>query len=107
MATVPWFIWNAARYGSPFAGTPQLQVALHFYSPNGDMYGEQMSLYEGRFHSLLDVLTYRPARVIRTYLSDVFLNYPAALADQVVTFPAYLFLGAGLLVLLRRGGARG
>jgi 4-amino-4-deoxy-L-arabinose transferase-like glycosyltransferase len=104
--TVPWFAWNAARYGSPFAGTPQLQVALHFYAPNGDMYGEQMSLYEGKFHSLLDVLMYRPSRVIRIYLSDVFLDYPAALADQVVTFPAYLFLGAGLLVMLRRGGAR-
>lgn len=106
VATVPWFVWNAVRYGSPTAGTPQLQVALHFYAPNGDVYGEQMSLYEGRFHSLLDVLTYRPGRVIRTYLSDVFLNYPADLADQVVTFPAYLFPGAGLLVLVRRGGAR-
>jgi hypothetical protein len=106
LATMPWFAWNAARYGSPMAGTPQLQVALHFYAPNGDMYGEQMSLYEGRFHSLLDVLTYRPARVLKVYLSDVLLHYPAALASEVLTFPAYLFLGAGLLVLLRRGGAR-
>jgi 4-amino-4-deoxy-L-arabinose transferase-like glycosyltransferase len=106
VAVVPWFVWNAARYGSPFAGTPQLQVAMHFYSPTGDMYGEQMSLYEGRFHSLLDVLTYRPGRVIHAYLTDVFLKYPAGLADQVVTFPAYLFLGAGLLLMLPRGGAR-
>jgi 4-amino-4-deoxy-L-arabinose transferase-like glycosyltransferase len=106
LATVPWFAWNTARYGSPTAGTPQLQVALHFYAPNGDMYGEQMGQYEGKFHSLLDVLTYRPARVVKMYLTDVLIDYPAALADEVLTFPAYLFLGAGLLVLLRRGGAR-
>jgi 4-amino-4-deoxy-L-arabinose transferase-like glycosyltransferase len=106
VATVPWFAWNAARYGSPTAGTPQLQVALHFYAPHGDIYGEQMSLYEGRFHSLIDVLTYRPARVLRMYVSDVLIDYPAALAAEVLTFPAYLFLGAGLLVMLRRGGAR-
>jgi 4-amino-4-deoxy-L-arabinose transferase-like glycosyltransferase len=106
LATVPWFAWNAARYGSPFAGTPELQVALHFYAPNGDVYGEQMSLYEGKFGSLLGVLSYRPARVIKIYLSDVLVRYPAGLADQVLTFPAYLFVGAGLLVMLRRGGAR-
>ena len=106
VATVPWFVWNTTHYGSPFAGTPQLQVAMHFYDPNGDVYGEQMSLYAGKFHSLLDVLTYRPSRVLKLYLLDVFLAYPAALADQVATFPAYLFLGAGLLVMLRRGGAR-
>lgn len=105
-ATLPWFVWNTAHYGSPFAGTPQLQVAMHFYDPNGDVYGEQMGLYADKFHSLLDVLTYRPSRVIKVYLSDVFLDYPADLADQVVTFPAYLFLGAGLLVMVRRGGAR-
>jgi hypothetical protein len=106
LATIPWFAWNTARYGSPMAGTPQLQVALHFYAPNGDMYGEQMSLYEGKFHSLLDVLTYRPARVLKMYFTDVLIGYPTALAQQVLTFPAYLFLGAGLLVMLRRGGAR-
>lgn len=106
MATLPWFIWNARRYGSPFAGTPQLQVAMHFYAPNGDLYGEQMSLYEGKFHSLLDVLLYRPGRVITMYLEDVLVRYPVRLATEVLGFPAFLFTGAGLVALLRRGGTR-
>jgi hypothetical protein len=70
------------------------------------MYGEQMSLYEGKFHSLLDVFLYRPGHALAMYLQDVLVRYPLRLAVEVLGFPAFLFAGAGLLMLLQRGGPR-
>ena len=100
LLAAPWLVWNARHYGGPLSGRAHEQVAAHFFSPMGDAYGavsQQMGL---RFQSMSDVVRHDPVRVAKQYTRDVVLNYPRLLMQGLVRFPAYIFLGAGAVLLL-------
>lgn len=101
LLALPWFVWNTLRFGGAMASTAHVQIAMHFYAPGGDMFGERMLRWQNRFHSLREVLAYRPSTVLRTYVSDVAFHYPIDLATQVLSFPAFLFAGPGFIALAR------
>jgi glycosyl transferase family 2/dolichyl-phosphate-mannose-protein mannosyltransferase len=100
VVTLPWFVANQHMNGSPFGSTAYLQIAAHFYEPQGDSHATSLILAADRFHSLGEALGNDPVRVANRYLRDVLLRNPEALAVQGIGFPGYLFAGAGVLVLL-------
>jgi 4-amino-4-deoxy-L-arabinose transferase-like glycosyltransferase len=100
LIAVPWLLANWHMNGSPTTSTAYLQIAAHFYAATGDAYGTSLTQAGARFHSLSDVVRTDPHRVIGMYLRDVLLRNPVRLAQEVVQFPGYLFVGAGILWLL-------
>jgi 4-amino-4-deoxy-L-arabinose transferase-like glycosyltransferase len=101
----PWLLANLRLNGSPFASTSHLQVAAHFFHPSGDAMGAAMWELAPQFGSMLDVLAYDPARLIRSYISGLWVN-AAKLFQSSLLFPGYLFAGAGLLLYLTGLGRR-
>lgn len=106
LVTAPWLAWNWRHHGSPLASTAPAQVAAHFFYEGGDGDGNNVRAAGARFASLGDVVRHDPARVLGRYAKDVAYLYPARLAEEVVHFPAYLFLGGGMLLLLLRDANR-
>ncbi|MGH7719732.1 MAG: ArnT family glycosyltransferase, partial [Gemmatimonadaceae bacterium] len=100
LVTSPWLAFNWRSSGSPFSSTHYLQSAAHFHHPEGDMWGANSMSMGTRFHSLTEVILYDPVKVVKTYVKDVVLFYPAQLFQQALKFPAVLFAGAGLFLLL-------
>jgi len=96
----PWFIINWKTNGSPFASTAHLQMAAHFYYPTGDAFETTLRQAALKFSSLSDVVLYDQTRFLRQFLTAVFYENIIHLAVQAVKFPAYLFAGPGLLLLL-------
>lgn len=99
--TLPWLIINWQTNGSPFASTAYLQIAAHFYHPRGDTHGTSLREVSSEFKSLSQVVLHNPALVIRKYLKDVLFHNIKLLASKGLGFPAYLFAGAGFILLLR------
>ncbi len=97
----PWLIINWKTNGSPFASIAHLQMAAHFYYPAGD--GLETTLRQAalKFNSLSDVVLYDPARLFGKFLKEVFYENITHLAVLGLRFPAYVFAGPGLLLLLR------
>jgi hypothetical protein len=107
IVAVPWFVVNRRIHGSATASTAYLQIAAHFYAPTGDMYGHTLTDEASTFHSLTDVVRTNPRRVLHIYVRDVLLRTPGRIALELLAFPAYLFVGAGLLWSVMGGsGAR-
>jgi hypothetical protein len=102
VAATPWFISNWQTKGSPTASQHHTQVAAHFFHPQGDDWAANSAEMGEQFHSLGEVLRHDPVRMIKTYVQDMSLRYPALLASLVVGFPAMVFAGAGLLLLFVR-----
>jgi hypothetical protein len=102
VAAIPWFISNWQTKGSPTASQHHTQVAAHFFHPQGDDWAANSAEMGEQFHSLGEVLRHDPVRMIKTYVQDMSLRYPALLASLVVGFPAMVFAGAGLLLLFVR-----
>jgi hypothetical protein len=93
----PWLIINWKTNGSPFASTAFLQIASHFYHPSGDLF----TMHRGfSFDSLFDVIWHAPIMVLKTYITDTFYLNPERLIRRGLKYPAYLFAGAGFLLLL-------
>ena len=97
LLTSPWLVSNWRTNGAAFAGTGHLQIALHFYHPLDDSV-PLLDAFE--FGSLFEVVMHDPPKLFKRYLNDVLLNYPGNLFVQAMRFPAYLFAGGGLLMLL-------
>ncbi|RJP80529.1 MAG: hypothetical protein C4522_08015 [Desulfobacteraceae bacterium] len=93
----PWLVINWKTNGSPFAGTAILQIASHFYHPAGDLFTMERGF---PFDSLFDVIWHDPILVLKTYIMDILYLNPKQLIRSGLRYPAYLFAGAGLLLLL-------
>jgi hypothetical protein len=106
LTTAPWLAWNQRHYGSLLSSTAPAQMAAHFFYEGGDADGTNVRAARTRFTSMADVVRHDPVRVAVRYVKDVAYLYPARLAEEAVHFPAYLFLGGGLLLLLLRGPSR-
>jgi hypothetical protein len=96
----PWLIWNWRAHGGPFASNAYMQVAAHFHAPEGDGSGFTRDRMGQQFHSMAEVLRHDPVNVVKQYGRDVLLSNPLRLMQDLVRYPGYLFVGAGLLFLL-------
>ena len=94
----PWVIMSWTMNESPFSSTPYLQVAAHFYL--GTNLGTALPEMALKFSSLWDVLLYDPATIFRKFLSAILYWNLKQLPGLFLQFPAYLFAGAGFLLLL-------
>ena len=97
----PWLIINWKINGSPFASITHLQIGAHFYDPAGDGLETTLRQTALKFNSLSEVVLYDPARLFGKFLQEVFYENIKNLAVQGLRFPAYLFAGPGLLLMLR------
>ncbi|MEZ5965058.1 MAG: glycosyltransferase family 39 protein [Planctomycetota bacterium] len=80
-------------------------VALDVYAAPQDRLSQtHLDDMEVRFHSMWDVLTRDPKRVVSHYALDVF-DDAFHIAQDSVTLPAVLFVGAGFLLWFVTGGA--
>ena len=100
LIAAPWLVYNWSVNGSPFAGSAHLQVAAHFHHPTGDRFRTSLIEMAPRFDSLSQVFLHDPGEVSKTYLKDVLGRNPWQIATRCLQFPAFLFAGAGLLLLL-------
>ncbi|MGH7717340.1 MAG: class I SAM-dependent methyltransferase, partial [Gemmatimonadaceae bacterium] len=96
----PWLLFNWTTHGSPFASTHHLQSAAHFHHPGGDQWGANSMSMASQFSSLSEVVLADPVRIAKTYVKDMLLFYPAQLMQQALKFPAVLFVGTGLVLLI-------
>ena len=101
IVVAPWLMVNWRVNGSPFASTTYLQIGAHFYGTINDALGTSLQEASSQFHSLREVVSRDPARMLRIYLKSVLYQYPMQLAAGL-TVAASLFSGAGLLLLLTR-----
>jgi hypothetical protein len=99
LITSPWIIINWKTNGSPYT-SPYLQIAAHFYNPERETLGTSLVEAASRFHSLSDVLLLDPPRVLSTFLQDVLHDNLWLLTTEGIRFPAFLFTGAGFLLLV-------
>ncbi len=100
LIVAPWLVYNWSVNGSPFAGSAHLQMAAHFHHPTGDRFRTSLTEMAPRFDSLAQVFLQDPSEVSKTYLKDVLSRNPRHIATRCLQFPAYLFAGAGLVLLL-------
>jgi len=99
---LPWLIANWWMNGSPFSNDLHRDVALHFYHPQSEGFGAHIETEMGtRFSWLGEVLSYDPVKMLRRFVEDVLYNNVLKLTLNVIKFPAFLFVGAGLLLSLR------
>ena len=101
LITCPWLIYNWKTNGNPIASSAHLQIAAHFYEPQAETLGTTLHQFKSRFRSLSDVLLHDPARVLSVYSRDILYWNPKRLFVEGMGFPAFLFAGAGFLLLLR------
>lgn len=97
--------WAAPQLGLSTAKESKAYafVALDIYAAPQDRLSQpHLDEMEVRFSSMWDVFTRDPGRVIAHYSVDVFGD-AANIARDSVTFPAVLFVGAGLLLWFARG----
>ena len=100
---LPWLIANWWMNGSPFASDLHRDIALHFYHPQSEGLGGNIETEMGtRFNWIGEVLSYDPVKVLRKFVKDVLYNHVLKLTVNVIQFPAFLFVGAGLLLSLRQ-----
>lgn len=96
----PWLGLSGGKESKAYAF-----VALDVYaSPQDRLSQTHLDELEVRFHSMWDVLSRDPARVVKHYAFDVF-DDAMHIAQDSVTLPAVLFVGAGLLLWFAVGGA--
>jgi 4-amino-4-deoxy-L-arabinose transferase-like glycosyltransferase len=100
LITSPWFIYNWQTNGSPLASKVYLQIAAHIYQPGGTNSGTTHIQIASKFHSLGEVVLYNPQKFLLTYLTGILKDNILPLLTQSLSFPAYLFCGSGLLLLL-------
>ena len=94
----PWLIMSWKVNGSLFSSLSYIGIAAHFYQDS--MMQEALNDMSSRFHSLRDVLLYDPFLILRKYLTSILYWNVIQLPLAVLKFPAYLFVGAGFLLLL-------
>jgi 4-amino-4-deoxy-L-arabinose transferase-like glycosyltransferase len=102
LVTSPWMLYNWQVAGSPLASRTYLQVAAHFYHPEGDWSGTALEELSGSFASMGDVIRHDPKRVASVYLKDALVSSPIQLAREALRLPLVLFAAMGLLLLLVR-----
>jgi hypothetical protein len=100
--TSPWMLYNWQVSGSPMASRTYLQVAAHFYHPEGDWSGTALDELAGSFASMGDVIRHDPRRVASMYLRDVLVASPVRLAQEALRLPLVLFAAMGCLLLFVR-----
>lgn len=102
---IPLLIWfcYASLSGSRLspAGT-YANFALTYFSPSYDrVSGDARIQVETQFNSLLDVLTYDPLHIVKTYIKD--LVRLAIKMTRMLQIPLTLLVPVGLFSLLRNG----
>jgi 4-amino-4-deoxy-L-arabinose transferase-like glycosyltransferase len=100
LITSPWFIYNWQTNGSPLASKVYLQIAAHIYQPEGTNSGTTHIQIASKFHSLGEVVLYDPQKFLLTYFKGILKDNLVPVFTQILSFPAYLFCGSGLLLLL-------
>lgn len=106
LAMSPWLIASQVWFGTPLHNKAHALIALDAFAGNGDRYDQGLlERMEERFHSLGDVLRHDPLQLAGYYVFDFFEDANQLLQD-VVLFPAYLWVGLGLVLLGTRALAR-
>jgi 4-amino-4-deoxy-L-arabinose transferase-like glycosyltransferase len=100
LITTPWFIYNWQINGSPFKTANYLHIAAHIYHPESENSETTLKQMASKFNSIGEVVLYNPPKFILTYLKSVLKENIEQLFPQSLRFPAYLFAGSGLLLLL-------
>jgi len=93
----PWLIYNWWINGGPFVSSAHFQIAAHFYHPAGDIFPMKNAF---AFNSLVDVIRHDPLVFFAKYLKGIVIYNPANLVKSGLSFPAFLFVGAGFLLLV-------
>ncbi len=103
----PHIIWviYAIHTGSPVTPTEtHLNLALRYFQDtvaHTRKSGDAMIVLRKKFHSTLDVLTYNPMLMMKTYIKDFIYNIPRIFSrNQLIVFPLNLFALPGLILLL-------
>lgn len=108
----PWLILNWQINGDPFASTIYVQMGKYFYGldptasysyteiPDEAQMGTALQTLAAEFNSLAAVILHNPAKFLPRYLDSIFISHIHQLALNSWKFPAYLFVGSGILFLL-------
>jgi hypothetical protein len=96
----PWFLVNWRATGNPVASANHLQIAAYTYLPDEDSVGSSLIEASSKFHSPLDVVLYDPPRFMAKYFRSALFDNLRRFATEGLRFPAYLFIGPGLVLLL-------
>ncbi len=106
LVATPWLVASQAWFGTPLHNKTHALIALDAFAGDGDRFDQGLlERMEERFPSLLDVLRHDPVQFVRYYAFD-FLEDANQLVQDVVPFPAYLWLGLGLALLAARASSR-
>lgn len=100
-AASPWLLYNWKMKGSLFYSTAYLQIGAHFLTSTGDKYGTALKQIAKEYHSTLDIISQNIFIILKKYITGVFETNIRALATNVLIYPAYLFAGSGLILLLK------
>lgn len=103
----PLLLWaGIANYrNSPFMPEGNyINLALTYFPPGTDrLGGDARIVVESQFHSLWQVLAHDPMHMLTTYLIDLkTLIKNLLFSEKLVSFPMYLFLIPGVILLLRK-----
>jgi len=95
----PWMIVQSFASGTPVRSDSYLIIASHFYGQPGIVASEDMRIAAKKFDSLSSVIFYDLAYFIRHYVTNIYRHFYDILIKSL-KFPAFLFVGAGAVLLL-------
>jgi len=104
---IPLLIWVSIAKFTGSRITPagnHINLALTYFSPATDrISGDSRNLVEGRFHNIIDVLTYDPLHIAITYVKDFYGMLKNNFTQNLLlAFPLNLFALPGLFFLFFR-----
>ena len=106
LVLAPWLGANWRWHGTPLHNRTHALIALEvFGAPSEQVDQARLAEMERRFSSLGEVIAHDPGAFLGHYAFDFYRDVGLLLGDSV-TFPAHLFLGAGLLWTFARGARR-
>ncbi len=97
----PWFLLKSFVFEKQVANDGYLVVASHFYGRAGVVSSEDMRLAAKQFDSLSSVVFYDFPRFVKHYVGNLYRHSYAFLLHSL-KFPTFLFVVAGVMVLLPR-----
>ena len=98
---LPWVLLQYFDSGTPVRSDSYLIIASHFYGRPGVVSSEDMRLAAQKFDSLWSVVFYDFGHFVKHYLLNIYHHFYDFLINSL-KFPSFLFVAAGLLVLLPR-----
>jgi len=100
LTSSPWLFINYFQNGSPFYNTNYSQIASTFYGVPGDTSGRGVIIMKNKFSSLKETFLYNPKIIYIKYIKNI-VKYVIKYCTLIIKFPAYLFVGPGVLLLCK------